>query len=51
MLEFKDNPQELMLALDRFLSIYYGDRQVKFKPNLEEIAASRIPETLKYFYS
>ena len=51
MLQFKDDPKELMLALDRFLSIYYGDRQVEFKPNLQEIAARRIPTSLKHFYS
>ena len=51
MLQFKDDPKELMLALDRFLSIYYGDRQVEFEPNLREIAARRIPTSLKYFYS
>lgn len=51
MLQHKDDPQSLMLALDRFLSDYYGDRQLKYKPNLQEIAARRIPESLKYFYS
>ena len=51
MLQFKDDPKELMLALDRFLSIYYGDCQVEFKPNLQEIAAWQIPDSLKYFYS
>ena len=51
MLQHKDDPQALMLALDRFLSDYYGDRQLKYKPNIREIAARRIPESLKYFYS
>ena len=51
MLEYKDNPRELMLALDRFLSVYFGDRQVEYKPNLNEIANSETPVSLKYFYS
>ncbi len=51
MLQFKDDPKELMLALDRFLSIYYGDRQVESKRKFAEIAAWQIPDSLKYFYS
>lgn len=59
MLEFKDNPRELMRSLDRFLSIYFGDwtpsthreRQVEYKPNLDEIAAWNIPQPLKDLYS
>jgi hypothetical protein len=34
LLDFKDCPRELMLALNKFLSVYYGDRQLEFKPNL-----------------
>jgi len=51
MLEFKDSPRELMQALDRFLSVYYGDRQVEYKPDLDEIASWNIPQTLKDLYS
>ena len=51
MLEFKDNPEELMQALDRFLSVYYGDRQVEYKPDLDEIATWNIPQPLKDLYS
>lgn len=51
MLEYKDNPRELMQALDRFLSVYFGDFQVEYKPNLDEIAAWNIPQSLKDLYS
>ena len=50
MLEFKDNPQELMSALDRFLSNYYGELQKKFQRDLKEISDWKIPSSLKYFY-
>ena len=51
MLEFKDNPRELMQALDRFLSVYFGDCQVENQINLEEVAAWNIPQVLKDLYS
>ena len=51
MLEFKDNPRELMQALDRFLSVYFGDRQVENQLDLDEIASWNIPQTLKDVYS
>ena len=51
MLEFKNDPKKLMMELDRFLSIYYGDRQVEYKPNLNEIAVQKIPQPLKDLYS
>jgi|GEM_PF-3067753 len=51
MLKYKDNPRELMQALDRFLSVYFGDRQVEYKPELDRIAAWNIPQPLKDIYS
>ena len=51
MLEFKDNPRELMQALDRFLSVYFGDCQVENQLALDEIASWNIPEPLKDLYS
>ena len=36
---------------DRFLSVYYGDRQVEYKPDLNEIATWNIPQPLKDLYS
>ena len=51
MQEFKDNPRELMRALDRFLSVYFGDRQVEYRPNLDETDAWNLPQPLKDIYS
>ena len=51
MLEFKDNPRELMQALARFLSVYYGDRQIEYKLDLDKIASYNIPQPLKDIYS
>ena len=50
MLKFKDNPKRLMLELDRFLSVFYGDRQVEYKPDLDEISVWNIPQVLKDLY-
>jgi len=51
MLEFKDNPKKLMRELDRFLSIYYGDLQLEYKPDLDELASWKIPQPLKDLYT
>ena len=51
MLKYKDNPRELMQALDRFLSVYFSDRQVEYKRELDRIAAWNIPQPLKDIYS
>ena len=51
MLKFKDNPQKLMAALNRFLSNYYGKLQKKKQRDPKEISAWKIPNFLKYFYS
>jgi len=50
MLQFKNSPKELMSALDKFLSNYYGDLQIESGRDLAEIAAWKIPDSLKYFY-
>jgi|GEM_PF-5175269 len=46
MLQFKDNPKALMLALEQFLSDYYGDRQVRSERDLAELATWKIPDSL-----
>lgn len=51
MLEFKDNPQKLMMELDRFLSTFYGDRKIQYNPDLNKIAARKMPQPLKDLYS
>lgn len=51
MLEFKDDPKKLMIELDRFLSIYYGDRKIQYNPDLDEIALRKMPQPLKDLYS
>lgn len=40
-----------MQALDRFLSVYFGDRQIEYKPDLNKIASYNIPQPLKDIYS
>ncbi|VEP14310.1 hypothetical protein H1P_2620001 [Hyella patelloides LEGE 07179] len=50
-LNTKNNPRELMESLDLFLSSFFGERQVEYKPNLEALAARKIPLPLKYLYS
>lgn len=51
MLKFKDSPHELMQALERFLSVYFGDRQVENQIDTDEIAGWNIPQPLKDLYS
>lgn len=50
MLKFKGNPEKLMIELDRFLSIYYGDRKIKYKPDINQISGRKIPKPLKDLY-
>lgn len=51
MLEFKDDPQKLMAALEEFLSVYYADRKIEYRRDINEIESWNIPEPLKYLYS
>lgn len=50
MLEFKDDPQKLIVALEEFLSVYYADRQLEYQRELDEILSGNIPKPLKYLY-
>ena len=40
-----------MQALDRFLSVYFNDDRVEYKPDLDKIAGWNIPQSLKDIYS
>lgn len=51
MLDIQDNPQELMLSLDKYLSMFWGDRKLDLQPDLAAIESKKLPLPLKYLYS
>lgn len=51
MLNHKNNPQDLMLSLDEFLTMFWGDYKVEVLPGSEIAISNKLPLPLQYLYS
>ena len=51
MLEFKNNPQQLMSALDDFLTLFWGEHKIQIPPESAIEISDKLPISLQLLYS